>query len=299
MAFDFYFAGQHCGDTDNIIKELNANILRSYYYDKKSLLKKWFIDKANGSYKGKIMIDSGAFTLHRKDGTIDIDEYINWLNENDAYYDYAIELDFIPGKWGTIRTKEDFTIGAEESWKNYLYMYDRLKSPQKLLPVFHQGEEFKYLENILVNSNAEYICISGSKDLTNKDREQWYRKCFEIILKLKPTIKTHCLGSATLSNVEKYPFTSTDATTYIMTAANGGILTDYGTVYVGDGGKELKNIGTEAYNTLIKYLEKYNLTLEEVGSDYKKRTRANVCYLFDKSRTTSFKNNITERKSLF
>lgn len=97
MSFDYYFAGSQSIKVDKLLAKRNANILRSYATEKKNI-SFWFEQKKNG-WLGKLMIDNGAFTFHRKGGSLNIDEYINWLNDNDDYYDYAIALDDIPGKW--------------------------------------------------------------------------------------------------------------------------------------------------------------------------------------------------------
>jgi len=209
MAFDFYFAGSQCEETTNLLYELNANVLKSYVNDMKEI-NEWFKRKQSG-WTGKLLIDSGAFTAHRKDTVLDIDKYIKWLNDNDSTIDYAIELDHIPGKWGEIKTFKDAEIGAEESWNNYLYMIERCISPTKILPVFHQGENLTYLKRIVdyqINSQyIPYICISGNKELTSSQREDWYAQCYSVIKQSNnPNVKVHCLGSATLSNAIKYPF---------------------------------------------------------------------------------------------
>ena len=88
MAFDFYFAGTQCQEADDLMVSFNANVLKSYVNDKRSI-QKWFGHKRNG-WKGKLMIDNGEFTFHRHGGSLDIDEYIDWINSNDEYIDYAI-----------------------------------------------------------------------------------------------------------------------------------------------------------------------------------------------------------------
>ena len=139
------------------------------------------------------------------------------------------------------------------------------------------------------------MCISALKDITNKQREEWYRKCYALIYKLRPDIKVHCLGSATLQNAEKFPFTSMDATSWIMSGANGNVLTDKGVVYVGNRVK-LTQAEIDALSTL---LDKYGITVDQVCQDYRYRMVANVHYLYDKSRTTEFQNKKIIPRRLF
>ena len=297
MAFDFYFAGTQCEEAEKIMVELNANVLKSYLNDKNNI-PRWFEAKHNG-WKGKLLIDNGAFTLHRKGGQLDIDKYIDWLNEHIDDIDLAIALDDIPGKWGHKKTLEQIQGSAEVTWKNYLYMIEKVTQPQKLIPVFHMYENFKFLEN-MVNSDellSDYICISGSKELTNSQRESWYEQCFNIIKRSKrPNIKVHCLGSATMQNAEKFPFTSMDATSWIMTGANGGILTDCGVVYVGDSGKSLTKAQKEAVQSI---LDEYHLSLEDIGKDYRARMCVNVRQLYKDSQKCEYVGLKYERRKLF
>ena len=293
MAFDFYFAGTQCEEANQLMRELNANVLKSYVNDKKEILK-WFEWKRQG-WKGKLMIDNGEFTFHRKGGSLDIDEYIKWLNDNDEYIDYAIALDKIPGRWGHVKSQEEILKAPEQTWDNYCYMYDRVKSPKKLLPVFHQYDDFKWLIKILESGKPEYICLSGNKELTNAQREYWYDMCYSYIYKINPNIKVHCLGSATIQNAEKFPFTSMDATSWIMTGANGSILTDKGAIYIGNQ-ILLSDIEKQYLNDIVK---KYDLTVDDVVNDYKARMLVNVNYLFEKSAKTNFKNNTTTKRRLF
>jgi len=75
MAFDFYFAGTQCQESTELLKDLGCNVLKSYVNDRKEI-NKWFQYKKDG-WTGKLLIDNGEFTFHRKGGSLDIDEYIN------------------------------------------------------------------------------------------------------------------------------------------------------------------------------------------------------------------------------
>lgn len=227
MQFDFYFAGSMNNECEYFKYKVNANILKSWFLDLSSL-KKTIEKKKEGSYKGKILVDSGAFTAHRKDITIDCEEYIKFLNENEPYLEAYIQLDQIPGKWGQPRTKEQILEAEEKSWENYKYMVEHLKNPFKLLAVFHQDEKFENLKRLLdykiQGKPVSYICISGAKDRAPKERTDWYHKCFEIIKESSnPNVKVHCLGCSTINDLTLFPFYSSDSSTWAQTAAYGGI----------------------------------------------------------------------------
>ena len=297
MAFDFYFAGA----TTNRIREwlvlLNANVLKSYYTDQ-ATIKKFFEYKKNG-WKGKLMIDNGEFTFHRHGGSIDIDEYIAWLNTYDEYIDYAIAVDNIPGKWRQPRTLKDYQVSTQKTWENYLYMIERVKSPHKLLPVFHQGDDFSALERFLALKDLKYLCIAGSKDLTNADREVFYEKCFARIDRVRPDIKVHCLGSATISNVEKFRFTSLDSTTCNMVAAMGNIFIDGQVIYVGDKLATLKLKGADYLDALERHCVEYGININDIGSDYQTRCMFNIKYMLTQSAVVETYNTRVRRQQLF
>lgn len=79
-------------------------------------------------------------------------------------------------------------------------MRSKLIDPDKLLPVFHQGEDFIYLKQILEytenNKHIPYICLSSNKELDATKRLSWYEKCYEIIEQSSnPEVKVHSLGT--------------------------------------------------------------------------------------------------------
>lgn len=297
MAFDFYFAGATTNRIREWLVSLNANVLKSYYTDQ-ATIKKFFEYKKNG-WKGKLMIDNGEFTFHRHGGSIDIDEYIAWLNTYDEYIDYAIAVDNIPGKWRQPRTLKDYQVSTQKTWENYLYMIERVKSPHKLLPVFHQGDDFSALERFLALKDLKYLCIAGSKDLTNADREVFYEKCFARIDRVRPDIKVHCLGSATISNVEKFRFTSLDSTTCNMVAAMGNIFIDGQIIYVGDKLATLKLKGTDYFDALERRCIEYGININDIGSDYQTRCMFNIKYMLIQSAVVETYNTRIRRQQLF
>lgn len=304
MSFDIYFAGGHSGETENYIISKNYNRLLSQINERKVVYK--YIEAKKNGWKGKLLIDSGAFSVHKSGKTVDLNEYIQFLNDNHEYLDYYIQLDDIPGKWGEQKTIEQITESPKKSWDNYLYMIEKLVEPQKLLPVFHQGENFSYLEQMLEfrNTNNEsiaYICLSSNKELPTKDRLLFYKKCYEIIHNSSnPNVKIHSLGTQSKIQCESFPFTSSDATSWILTAANGNIYTKFGTILVSDmqsGDKHniLNDVGIDVFK---QYVESKGYTVKELSNDYKKRIKWNVDYLgnwalneYDYKGPKVFKNN--------
>ena len=230
MAFDYYFTSVTGKYSEELLLKLNANCLASYLIDK-NLLDKFISHKKNGTWSGKLLVDNGAYTVWKKGGEIDLNLYLEFLNDNIDYIDYAVALDKIPGRYQMPKKHSDIIEAAEETYKNYMYMRSCIKCPNKLLPAFHQDEPFEYLQRYLDLDDIEYICIAAHDMNTRND---WYRECFAIIQRSKhPDIKVHCLGNSTPDIVKMFPFTSIDASSWKLMGATGNILTDRGLIYVG------------------------------------------------------------------
>ena len=308
MAFEFYFAGTQNIKTQDMLCEMGANLLRSYVNDKKSISQLVELKRA-GNWSGKLIIDSGAFTVHRKGGEVNVDAYIDFLNENKDCIYKAIQLDDIPGTWGTVRTPEQLANSPIKTWENYVYMVNKLDNPKMLLPVFHQGENFKYLQQILNfryadGSKIEYICISGNKEKTAKERKEWYARVFNMVVRSdNPFVKIHCLGSATFTDMEEFPFTSSDATSWLMSSATGSILTKWGSVLVSDqqkhDKKHLLNMSQECIDKVKELCQKYEIDFDMLPTDYMVRSNFNCKYIYEMSNTTTYKPRNLKKGGLF
>lgn len=295
MSFDLYFAGAYNKDIENIIVDRNYNKLLSNINDRKQIIH--YIDlKKSGKFKGKLFIDSGAFSTHTKGKEVDIDEYIEFINKNHEYIDLFVQVDHIPGKFGVPRTIEQIMESPKKSWENYLYMREKVIDKDKLLPVFHQDEDFKWLENML-NTTFDgkyipYICISSSKDKSANARFDWYKKVYSIIQSSNnPNVKVHSLGTSSTNHCEYFPFTSSDATSWIMSAAMGNITTKYGDICISDRSLYKKNniVNQVSFDLFKKYIEDNGFTIEELSKDHNKRVEWNLKYLGEWSKNSEYK----------
>lgn len=282
MGFDLYFAGGSSPEAEKTFAELNCNRLFSWL-EGRNVNK--CIDAGN---KGKLFIDSGAYSAWTRGVQIDIDKYIEFVNERDEYLTIFADLDVITLQPKTI---EDFIradVNAQTSWNNYLYMRKHVKSPDKLLPVFHQWENYKWLRNMLewTDENGKHIPYIGlSPKLDNSmDKRNFLSECFKIIKSSSnPNVKTHAFGMTALNVLEQFPLTSADSTTWVMVASFGRILTPYGVVLVSDAQENdlehIKHMPEEARRRVVQNIESHGLTLEQVMSSYKYRTIQNISYL--------------------
>lgn len=306
MAFDLYFAGAGDKPVMDFKFEVGSNQLLSQLNERGSI-SSWIENMQTNSKKCKLFIDSGAWSAHSKGKEVDIDKYIEYLNQYDEYFYIYAELDKIPGEFRKPKTLEQKLEAPEISWKNYLYMKDKVKSRDKLLPVFHQGEDYKWLENMLEYTHEDtgkhipYIGISPANDSSIPGKIVFIERCFDIIKKSSnPNVKTHAFGMTSLDVLEQYPFTSADSTSYLITAINGTIMTDYGYLNVSERRLSKDNMRfLKDKNLLDSITNKYGFTLDELASDISKRTIYNMRYLLEWAENYEYKPSKIKQNKLF
>lgn len=212
-------------------RDLQYTQLFAWNAEKKELRE--FIEyiRENPDYKGRLVVDSGAYSAWSRGKDFDIDEYIDYLNNSGAI-DVAFwvaEADVIPGSMGVDPTEEERAAAPEKSWQNYLYMLDRVKWPKKVVPIFHQGEDFKHLRRMLEytfpdGDHIPYIGISPRNDVHMNERIAWYDQVWKIIKESpNPDVLTHNFGMTNISVMEQYPSYSSDSTTWLRSGAFGNI----------------------------------------------------------------------------
>lgn len=302
MSLDFYFAGSQAIYCYDIMTKLNANVLKSYATDRKDL-EYWYGKRAEG-WIGNLFVDSGAFSVHKSGISVNVDDYIKYLNEHEKDITFYIQLDHIPGKWGESRTSEMTLDSCEKSWDNFKYMYSQLNNPKKLCPVYHMGEPIWALDRILISEyEFDCICISCSKDIQFNQHFDWYDKCIQKIRSYRPNIKVHLLGVGKPHLKQYINMTSMDSTNWIMTGCNGSILTPFGVVAVSsrqqNNANWIMNMSPEAVRKISDYCESCGFTLQEATEDYKVRLGINIHYLFNLSKNIEYLGLTTKRRSLF
>lgn len=293
MSFNLYFAGAKNKIADAYMLEHGANRLCSQLIDRTNI-SDWCLNKSSNS---NLFVDSGAYTAYTKGVELDVDEYIDYLNSITEHLTIFAQLDTIPGRYGQIKTAKDRAEAPEKSWENYLYMRKRLKEPKKLLPIFHQGEDYKWLKNMLewVDENGEYIEYIGvSPAFDVPGLENFLDLSFDIISKSSnPNVKTHAFGMTRLDILEMYPYTSADSTSWKLSAAMGSIYTPYGNLYVSDRGKYDKsyilNKPKEAQHKILEYLDNLGFTFEDVANHDYNRYIVNIQYLMNWAKNYKFK----------
>lgn len=307
--FQLYFAGSLNKVFEEDLKNKGANRLASQLLDR-AVIEGWIAGRNEGRCKGRLLVDSGAYSAHTRDAELDVDEYIQFVNNIDDYVHIYAQVDKIPGKLNRPKTRQELEEAPALSWQNYLYMRERAKSPDKLVPVFHQGEDYKWLTNILewrhpeTGERVKYMGISPANDQPMKERIRFIDKCFTIIRKSSnPDICTHAFGMTSLKVLEMYPFTSADSTSWLLNGANGSIMTKYGAVLVSE--KSLNNAGhirkmpKAAQKEIQQYVESRGFSMEALATDYTERIRFNIEYLLNWAKNYRYNPVSVRRRSLF
>ena len=155
----------------------------------------------------KVFLDSGAFSAKNQDITIDIYEYMEYILEHDHLIEVYANLDVIGD--------------AKATWENQETMEDEGFNP---LPVFHMEDRIDYLYRCL---DYSYFCLGGMAGETFLARMSFFRKCWKIICGQPsglPMSKVHGFGLTSPEMLRKFPWYSTDSTSWVNYARFGTIL---------------------------------------------------------------------------
>lgn len=176
------------------------------------------------SEKINLILDSGAFSAWSQGASIDIDKYCQFALENINIIDYVVNLDVIPGKFGQKNLpKTEIERSASQGYENYYYLLNKGIPKEKLIHVFHQGENFRWLDKMV--SEIEYIGVSPANDRTTPEKLAWLDLCMDHVLDKNgfPKVKFHGFAVTSLRIMMRYPWYSVDSTSWIMTSRMGSV----------------------------------------------------------------------------
>lgn len=173
-------------------------------------------------YKVRLLCDSGEFSAWRRGTSVDLKRYIGYCKENEKYLFAYANVDKIPGKFGQPRTKKEVDESAKVGYDNCQKMKAEGLSP---IPIFHQGEDFYWLERML-KDGEKYIGISSAKDLWANEQRKWLDRVFTLLTDTKgrPLVKTHGFGITRPAFIFRYPFYTCDSTAWSLAPGYGSIL---------------------------------------------------------------------------
>jgi hypothetical protein len=163
------------------------------------------------------MLDSGAFSAWKKNTSIDIEQYAEFVNDNrDLFRGGVFNLDV---KSQTAKGMDEAAIQSYENW------IELRRLGVNSIPIFHVGEDEKYLKRYV--DECDYIGIGGIAESGIDIRLYGLDHLWKSFL-LKPDgsarVRVHGLGLSAEKVVLRYPWFSLDSTKTIGAAAFGSIL---------------------------------------------------------------------------
>lgn len=241
------------------------------------------IEWKNEGIVNKLFIDSGAFSVHTGKANVTVDQYIDFLNSIDEHVFVCAQLDTIPGKFGQPKSPEDYVESSNKSWENFLYMRKHLKSPNKLMPVFHYGEPFDVLNKMISwkdenGKYLEYVGISPANDVSQGMKNIYMREVYDLISKSKnPNVKTHLYGMTSLDALRQFPCYSADSISHRLLAGYCKVFhPEFGVISVSNKSRTSKTKSNMSFiqtadefniKKLTDYVESLNVSLEQIQED--------------------------------
>lgn len=252
----------------------------------------------NKEKKFDLMLDSGAFSAWTQKKEIDIDEYIAFIQRWKDYIKYYINLDSIPKDPMKNPTKQEAEEAAQKSWDNLKYMESKGLTP---LPVYHRGEDLQWLQK-MINEGYTYICVAPHAPSV-EDKILFLDIVFDFICDEEgyPRINLHALGTTSVHILFRYPWFSSDSTTWSRAGRYGDIFIPQ----LGEDGnfiynkspmivgvcKEERNmkrhinhlycLPKQVRQKMEKYINDKGYSLEELSSNWVKRDELNLVYWMD------------------
>lgn len=273
-----------------------------------------------------LFIDSGAYSVHSqgfekvskgKFATFSdmVDEYIDYVNGLDDKTIAVAQFDHIPGVFKKAKTPQDYVESANLSWENFLYMYPKMKSPEKLIAVFHQGESFEHLDRMLnwrdPNGNLlPYIGISPSNDRSVSEKDIYLKEVYEHIAKSSnPNVKTHLFGYTSLPGLPKFPWYSADSVSHRLRAGFCKVFTNrWGTISLSIKRSArtsadrmfLETADPETIREFTAIVESYGMTIDDMVNESWARTAFDILQIQEYMREHPYRpTNLKKQKKLF
>ena len=256
-------------ERERFVCDTAPNILESFHY----VNKQKFVDsmRADGA---KVFLDSGAFSAFTLGVTIDLPGYCDYINRN---------RDIWRTEDGVVMASVLDGIGdALQTYRNQLHMEALGAKP---LPCFHAGEDERYLEHYV--RNYEYITLGGMVGSSTKQLCTWLDRMWDKYLtdgSGRPRLKVHGFGITAIPIMERYPWWSVDSSSWIQSAAFGGIVTpEWGPLSVSDksparhdAGQHVSNLSAIEQDCVLQMLEREGFTYERLSTVYESRAAFNI-----------------------
>jgi hypothetical protein len=245
------------------------HILESWHY----VGKQQYVDAMRADKAG-IFLDSGAFSAFTLGVKLEVNDYCEYIHRNQ---------DILRREDGIVMASVLDGIGDPlQTWRNQLEMEARGVRP---LPCFHAGEDERYLEWYV--QNYEYITLGGMVGSSSKQLCIWLDRIWDRYLtdgSGRPRLKVHGFGITAIPIMERYPWHSCDSSSWIQTAAFGGIVTpDWGPLSVStkspsrhDAGQHATTLSEIEKELVFRYLEENGFTYARLSEVYESRAAFNL-----------------------
>uniref|UniRef100_A0A6M3KMF8 Putative queuosine tRNA-ribosyltransferase n=1 Tax=viral metagenome TaxID=1070528 RepID=A0A6M3KMF8_9ZZZZ len=239
----------------------------------------------------RLILDSGAYSAWTSKSKISLNDYTQFCLANQSQFDYIVNLDVIPAEFGQVGIPEkERERSAKEGWINFLKMIDAGIPQNKIIPVFHQEENFRWLKKMMLKS--KYIGISPANDRNTPQKIEWLDECMKYVCNEygMPIVKFHGFGITSVKILRRYPFYSADSSTWVKFSRYGTILipktnknqwrydknpipiqvTKRASSRKEDNWKHFDSIPKEAQDVVVKYVTEKGFEMGESKFDDKK-----------------------------
>lgn len=199
--FSLYYAGTRTSYAENFITENGYCRLLSYVNERRMIEKHC----QNGR---PVFVDSGAFSASTRGIKINVDDYIEWLNKwHTNMVQYCC--------WDVIPVNDiDPVDAAQQTWDNYLYMYERLADNEKLVYCYHYGEPVEYLRQAL-EFGCTRIALGGMAKRKKAERKE-FLDSIKNEFENYPDVRVHAFGMTDVGLLEQFTFIhSADSTSWL------------------------------------------------------------------------------------
>lgn len=161
------------------------------------------------SWCSSYFFDSGAFSVWRRGGVVDIDKYIAHLKMYLSTFDVYAALDVIGD--------------AAKSWDAYVYMKEAGLKP---LPAFHSGEPWEWLHKY-IDAGETYIGIGGVAETSGDQRRAFFREVFQRFPD-PSKVGFHGYGVLDKETLLEFPWKSCDSRTASILGRFGSVMSPWG-----------------------------------------------------------------------
>ena len=208
-----------------------------------------------------VMIDSGAFSVHKGNHEVSLPEYADWLDLYHQDIDVYVGLDVIGD--------------APATEANLQYLWDRGLDP---LPVFHPGATWDHMDRYL--EHTDYIGLGGWAAIPHA-RAVW-PSWVATVFRRYPGVRFHGFGMTKLEYILDFPWYSIDSSSW-------GASYRYGRLWLWDGkrfrvvsigGKSWDNNGVAVARWAQRLVREYGFDPHDLyGDRYRNYTAAQLSAL--------------------